>query len=67
MQTGGPRQSVHAFRDRWAKQVRIGCFSPNPQTFLTGDIAEILVYTREVSTQERDRIRAYLATKWRLP
>lgn len=67
LETGGPRQSIHVFRDRWAKQARIGCFSPNPQTFLTGHIAEILVYTRELDPGEQTRIRAYLGTKWRLP
>jgi hypothetical protein len=67
MQTGGPRQRVQIFKDRWAKQVRVGCFSPNIQTFLTGDIAEILVYDRLLSPQETNQIRAYLATKWQLP
>ena len=52
MQTGGPRQSVSVFKDRWAKQVRIGCFSPNAQTFFTGHIGEILVFTRELSASE---------------
>jgi hypothetical protein len=67
LETGGPRQSVHVFRDRWAQQVRIGCFSPNYQTFMTGHIAEILVYTRELDPGEQNRIRAYLGAKWRLP
>ena len=67
METGGERQSVHIFKDRWAKRVRVGCFSPNVQTFFTGDIAEILVYARELGTAEQQQIRAYLASKWRLP
>ena len=66
MQTGGPRQSVAVFRDRWAKHVRVGCFSPNYQTFFTGAIAEILVYSRAMTPEEQDRVRAYLALKWEL-
>ena len=64
LETGGPRQVVHGFSERWAKVVRVGCFSPNPQTFFTGHIAEILVYSRALSPAEQDRVRAYLAAKW---
>jgi len=67
METGGPRQAVTVHRDRWAKRVRVGCFSPMYQTFLTGHISEILVYSRVVAQEERDCVRAYLATKWNLP
>ncbi len=67
MQAGGPRQSVQVFKDRWAKQVRIGCFSPNYQTFFTGQLAEILVFTRELEVDEWNHVRAYLDAKWRLP
>jgi hypothetical protein len=66
VQTGGPRQSMHVFKDRWAKQVRVGCFSPNVQTFFTGELAEILVFDRQLDAKEITRIRAYLASKWRL-
>ncbi len=66
MQTGGPRQSVWTFRDRWAKSVHIGCFSPNYQTFFTGDIAEILVYSRQLSAGQLQSVRTYLAIKWNL-
>ncbi|MBT3375017.1 MAG: carbohydrate-binding protein [Lentisphaerae bacterium] len=66
MQTGGPRQVTHAFSDRWAKKVRVGCFSPNYQTYFTGPIAEILVYTGKLTPEQRDRIRVYLALKWGL-
>jgi len=66
MQTGGPRILVAVFTDRWAKHVRVGCFSPNYQTYFTGDIAEILVYSRVLTTEEQDRVRAYLTAKWEL-
>jgi hypothetical protein len=66
METGGPRQTLHGVTDRWAKVVRVGCFSPNVQTFFTGHIAEILVYSRALSPAEQDRLRAYLAAKWGL-
>jgi len=66
METGGPRQTVAQFKDRWAKSVRIGCFSPNYQTFLKGCIAEILVYSRPLPLEEQDRIRAALMLKWGL-
>lgn len=66
MTTGGPRQVVHGFSERWAKRVRVGCFSPNLQTFFTGHIAEILVYARALSPAEQDRVQAYLAAKWDL-
>jgi hypothetical protein len=65
-QTGGPRQIVFEGRDRWAKQVRVGCFSPNYQTFFKGQIAEILVFGRTLTSEERFRVTAYLAGKWEL-
>ncbi len=65
-ETGGPRQNAWVFRDRWAKRVRIGCFSPSYQTFFTGRIAEILVYTRVFDRTEQERIRAHLMLKWGL-
>ncbi|NOY81012.1 MAG: carbohydrate-binding protein [Kiritimatiellaeota bacterium] len=65
-ETGGPRQSVWVFGDRWAKKVRIGCFSPLYQTFFTGRIAEIRVYSRVLDRAERERVRAYLMQKWGL-
>lgn len=43
--------------------VRVGCFSPNYQTYLTGEIAQIAVYARAVGPGEQERIRAYLAAK----
>ncbi|OGV82970.1 MAG: hypothetical protein A3K19_32695 [Lentisphaerae bacterium RIFOXYB12_FULL_65_16] len=66
METGGPRQAVFVQADRWAKQVHIGCFSPGYQTFFTGQIAEILAYSRELKPDEQERVRAYLASKWGL-
>ena len=66
MKTGGPRQRTFSFTDRWAKKVRVGCFSPMYQTYFTGHIAEILVYTGNLTPEHRDRIRAYLALKWGL-
>jgi hypothetical protein len=67
MDTGGPRVMVSTFKDRWAKSIRVGCFSPGYQAFFTGDIAEILVYGRALTTEEQDRVRAYLTAKWGLP
>jgi hypothetical protein len=66
METGGPRQAVFVQTDRWAKQVRVGCFSPHAQTFFTGHVAEILVYGRELKPDEQERVRAYLTCKWGL-
>lgn len=66
MEIGGPRVLSAVFSNAWAKSVRVGCFSPNPQTFFTGDIAEILVYSRMLTPREDDQIRAYLAAKWGL-
>ena len=65
-QTGGPRQIVFDGRERWAKSVRVGCFSPNYQTFFRGHIAEILVFDRLLTPEERVRVTAYLAGKWDL-
>lgn len=65
-QTGGPRQIVFEGKDRWAKSVRVGCFSPNYQTFFKGHIAEILVFARAMSPDERLRVTAYLTSKWDL-
>ena len=66
METGGPRQTVATVQDRWARKTRVGCFSPNYQTFFTGQIAEILVYTRLLTPEERDYVRIRLSTKWGL-
>jgi len=66
METGGPRQGLWVFEDRWAKSVRVGSFSPNYQTYFTGLISEILVYSRALSPAEQDRARAYLMLKWDL-
>ena len=66
LETGGPRQMMSVFEDRWARKARIGCFSPSYQTYFTGDIAEILVYDRVLSVAEQQRVRAYLLSKWGL-
>jgi len=66
MQTGGPRLLQGVYRDRWAKVVRVGCFSPNYQTWFTGLISEILVYDHALAPDEADLLRAYLAAKWGL-
>ncbi|MBU0606412.1 MAG: hypothetical protein KKI08_00945, partial [Armatimonadetes bacterium] len=66
LQIGGPRAVSAVFPKAWAKVVRVGCFSPNAQTFFTGDIAEVPVYSRVLSVAEQDRLRAYLTAKWGL-
>lgn len=66
METGGPRQMMAGFQDIWAKKVRVGCFSPTYQTYFTGHIAEILVYTRPLEPEEQQQVRAYLMSKWEL-
>ena len=66
LETGGPRVLSATFPGAWAKAVRVGCFSPNFQTFFTGDIAEVLVYSRTLKPAEQDLIRAYLTVKWGL-
>ncbi len=65
-ETGGARQITYEFRDRWAKRVRVGCFSPNDHTFFNGDISEILVYNRTLTREEKTKIMAYLMGKWDL-
>jgi hypothetical protein len=65
-ETGGPRTLTFEGKGRWAKCVRVGCFSPNDQTYFHGDISEILVYTRQLTTEEKNRIAAYLMSKWEL-
>ncbi|MCK5805558.1 MAG: carbohydrate-binding protein, partial [Lentisphaeria bacterium] len=64
MKTGGPRQRAFPFTNRWAKKVRVGCFSPFNQTYFTGHIAEILVYSGTLTPEAQDRIHAYLTLKW---
>ena len=66
MDTGGPRVMSAVFADRWAKAVRVGCFSPNYQTYFTGLISEVVVYDRKLTEDETDRVRAYLTAKWAL-
>lgn len=65
-QTGGPRQIVFEGSDRWAKSVRVGCFSPTYHTFLHGHVAEILVFSRRLTQEEKHRVNAYLTAKWDL-
>ncbi|MBI2300009.1 MAG: carbohydrate-binding protein, partial [Armatimonadetes bacterium] len=67
METGGPRVVSGVFTGRWARAVRVGCFSPNYQTYFTGLMGEILVYDRALTAAETARVRAYLACKWGLP
>ncbi len=65
METGGPRQMMATFENRWAKKVRVGCFSPNDQTYFTGDIGEILVYRGTLSPEQKEQVNVYLFSKWR--
>ena len=65
-ETGGPRQTMIERRNRWAKSVRVGCFSPFDHTFFDGTIAEILVFNRPLSGAENAAVMAYLASKWNL-
>ncbi|MCC7493170.1 MAG: carbohydrate-binding protein [Fimbriimonadaceae bacterium] len=67
MTIGGPRVGLWAYNDVWGKVVRIGCFSPNPQTFFTGDLSELLLYRRALTPAEQDQVRAYLSVAWNLP
>lgn len=40
---------------------------PPASGFLTGSIAEVLVYNRQLQLSERRAVRRYLANKWRVP
>jgi len=44
--------------------VRLGCFSPNYRSYFTGLISEVLVYTRVLTQDEQDLVRAHLMAKW---
>lgn len=35
-------------------------------SFFNGDMAEIIIYTRELSTAEREKVENYLLAKWRI-
>ncbi|MCY2990680.1 MAG: hypothetical protein NTY19_22800 [Planctomycetota bacterium] len=65
-ETDGPRIITYDGKERWAQQVRVGCFSPNYQTFFHGNVSEILVYSRPLTPQERQRVMVYLMDKWGL-
>jgi hypothetical protein len=39
----------------------------NDNTFFTGDVAEVLVYTRAITPSERQAVDQYLAGKYGLP
>lgn len=47
-----------------AARKAIGAGTNTGADYLTGDIAEILVYNRALSTSERRRIEKYLSIKW---
>ena len=65
-ETAGPRVIMAEAKERWAKSVRVGCFSPTFQTFFNGQIAEILVFGRTLTKEEQIRVTAYLTGKWGL-
>ena len=66
-QTGGPRLIVASSQGAWAKQVRVGCFSPSYQTYFTGPISEIIVYTAKLPPAQVQQVSDYLSAKWELP
>lgn len=46
-------------------RMAIGCIpTVTPQGFWNGNISEIIVYSRTLTTSENDAIRVYLGTKW---
>jgi hypothetical protein len=49
----------------WAS-IGVGRVTSTPNFYLTGQIAEIIVYSRPLSTTERQNIEGYLAWKWGL-
>ncbi len=68
---GASPPQVHMKRPRKNKDLNnffIGRLNQNadPPQFFFGDLAEILVYTRRVSDEERDAIRLYLTDKYNL-
>ena len=65
-QGGVLRCGVNGAQTGRGQVVRVGCFSPQPQTFFTGEIAEVLVYRRVVPPADDLRLRVYLAAKWGL-
>lgn len=65
-ETGGPRQISYEGKERWAKRVRVGCFSPLDHTYFNGNISEILVYNRTLTKDEKTRLAVYLMGKWEL-
>jgi hypothetical protein len=65
-QTGGPRVVQTSAEDAWAKSVRVGCFSPQKQTYFHGQISEIIVYTDKLTPRQVSDIQDYLSVKWRL-
>lgn len=65
-ETGGPRLMTFEGRNRWARNVRVGCFSPIYHTFFHGQIGEILVFARALAPEEKARVLGYLTAKWNL-
>lgn len=45
-------------------RLRIGVNSKDKQNYLDGEIAEIIVYSRDLSPEERAEVEAYLQTKY---
>ena len=66
VETGGPRLIASSFKDRWAKSVRVGCFSPAYHTHLHGYVSEIIVYNRMMTAEEQKKVKDYLTAKWGL-
>ncbi len=55
--------------DKGAKvgRYKLGAHGLGGNQFLTGDLAEVLVYDRALSREERQAVEAYLGGKWGLP
>ena len=45
----------------------LGAYTATPNGPYKGDIAELVIYSRQLSTTERRQVEKYLSNKWRIP
>lgn len=48
-------------------QLDIGFYAGGPSQFMTGDIAEFLIFTKALTATEISNVENYLSTKWGIP
>lgn len=60
----GPKVLMQVYKNKWGKELRIGCVSPRNIVNFKGFVSEILVYDGELDRDEQEDIKSILSNKW---